>query len=76
MKPQDLLRLAEEAEGRGLKYVGLCMPLNFKGRQHPLKVRTPFGLCRWYPSSDPDKVIIHVEIEQIRKYFSRILAAI
>lgn len=38
---------------------------NFSGRNYPERVRSPFGLVKWYPSNKPGIIFIYPTVKQI-----------
>lgn len=77
MNPRELIKMAQKQEKLGLDHVVLTMPSPQPSlrRSYPLRRRTPFGLCRWYPSADSSRIIIFVKIKQLKKYFESIGAS-
>lgn len=73
MTPFELGALRSEMIVQGVNYVPLQMPTpNFKG-VYPTRVRTPFGLCKWYVSNSPEKIVIFVTAHQIEKVLKEML---
>lgn len=73
MTVQEIQEVLDKMEKQGLTDGVLTMPApKFRGA-YPLRVRTPFGLCRWYPSNDAERVIIFPTRSQLEKFVKRVL---
>jgi hypothetical protein len=72
MTAAEISRIIDDLAEKKLSTAHLTMPApNFK-RHYPMRVRTPFGLCRWYPSSDPKRIIIYPSVGQLKKFLIKL----
>jgi hypothetical protein len=74
VKISELASIYHKAKEQGLDMAHLTIPTpKFRGA-YPLRVRTPFGLCRWYPSNMGDTIIIYPTLKQIEKLLKKLCA--
>lgn len=65
MKISELAAVYHQIKAQGLDRAHLMIPApKFRG-PYPRRVRTPFGLCQWYPSATGDTIIIYPTLKQI-----------
>jgi hypothetical protein len=73
MNLMDLAQASSQLKVEGLFQAVLKMPSpKFRGKL-PAKVKTPFGLCSWYPTGDNSHILIFVTAEQIEKHLKKAL---
>lgn len=75
MTANEIADLAFQAKTQGLDRCVLKMKApQFRGK-FPETVRTPFGLCKWYPANTDAEVIIFPTLIQIEKWLRKSLKA-
>lgn len=71
MTLRQVKKVIKDLREKNFSTAYLTMPTpNFRGR-YPMRVRTPFGLARWYPSSEPTMIRIYPTVEQLEKYVKK-----
>lgn len=74
MTPEELIQLVRNQNQLGLSVMVLTMPAPKswkRSMRHPLRVRTPFGLCRWNHGNSEDRIVIYVEVEQALEFLRK-----
>lgn len=75
MKISELASVYHEVKSKGLERAYLTIPApKFRG-PYPLRVRTPFGLCRWYPANTGDVIIIYPTLKQIERLLKKLCSS-
>jgi hypothetical protein len=74
MKPEELIGLVKKAVEQRLDRCPLTMEAPVFHGPYPRRVRTPFGLCEWYPSASPERILIFPKVDQIVKWLDKRLA--
>ncbi len=74
MTLQELKDMIKSQEDLNLGLLVLTMPVPKSwGRINtPFRVRCPFGLCRWYPSADPERIMVYVELDKAKRYVRKV----
>lgn len=74
--PIELAALAQKVVDQKFGFVPLVMP---RPRSWPKSgrcgntVKTPFGLCSWYPSNDPKTILVYPTVKQVESYLRKVL---
>jgi hypothetical protein len=73
LTPAELYKLCKKQKELGLTRLPLAMavPKSLRNRRMQKKVRTPFGLCDWGGTGDPDKIVIWADVDRVLKTITK-----